>query len=273
MTTDASKQYVSNLEELQRDTSVFYRHVFHTLIDESVPFLVGGAYALTTYTGITRRTKDFDIFVLPHDIQRTLSILAKAGYRTELKYEHWIGKVMHAEHVIDLIFNSGNGICPVDQEWFEHAVPDEVLGLPLRLCPAEELIWQKAFIMERDRYDGADVAHLILARGEQLDWPRLLRRFGDHWHVLLAHLVLFTFIYPGEQSRIPRPIMDELLGRLQAQLDRGQAAERLCRGTLLSLLGYLDDVQREGYRDARLIPLGTMTERQVAAWTAAFERP
>ncbi len=59
------------------------------------------------------------------------------------------------------------------------------------------MIWSKAFIMERERYDGADIAHLILACGRDLDWRRLLGRFGRRWRVLLSHLVLFGFVYPG----------------------------------------------------------------------------
>ena len=53
--------------------------------------------------------------------------------------------------------------------------------------------------MERERYDGADIAHLLRARADQLAWRRLLRRFGPHWRVLLGHLVLFGFVYPGER--------------------------------------------------------------------------
>src|SRR5437899_2577696 len=82
-------------------------------------------------------------------------------------------------------------------------VADEVLGVPVRLCPAEEIIWSKAFIMERERYDGNDVAHLLRARGCALDWDRLLRRFDGHWRVLLSHIVLFGFIYPAERAAIP----------------------------------------------------------------------
>jgi hypothetical protein len=33
--------------------------------------------------------------------------------------------------------------------------------------------------MERERFDGADVAHIILAYGDRLDWRRLLERFGS----------------------------------------------------------------------------------------------
>jgi len=42
------------------------------------------------------------------------------------------------------------------------------------------MIWSKAFIMERDRYDGADIAHIIRTCGKGLDWSRLLHRFGSH---------------------------------------------------------------------------------------------
>jgi len=31
-----------------------------------------------------------------------------------------------------------------------------------------------------------------------------VRRFGDAWPVLLSHLILFGFIYPGERGRVPR---------------------------------------------------------------------
>jgi hypothetical protein len=42
------------------------------------------------------------------------------------------------------------------------------------------MIWSKAFIMERERFDGADVMHLIHENANRLDWNRLLERFGQH---------------------------------------------------------------------------------------------
>jgi hypothetical protein len=44
----------------------------------------------------------------------------------------------------------------------------------------------------------------------------------------------------------------------------------MCQGTLLSLRRYRVDVERWGYRDARLAPLGNMTVEEIARWTAAF---
>jgi hypothetical protein len=161
-------------------------------------------------------------------------------------------------------------VCAVDDDWFRHAVPSTVMGEPVRLCPAEETIWSKAFVMERERYDGADIAHLLHARAEALDWGRLARRFGRHWRVLLSHLVLFGFIYPSERTRIPEPLMRRCLHLLEEEM-RQAPARRICRGPITSRAQYLVDVQLWGYEDARLLPHGSMTESEASIWTAAID--
>jgi hypothetical protein len=251
----------------------FYAAALAALQGAGVEFLVGGAYALARYTGIVRDTKDLDVFVRPTDQDRTLASLAAAGYRTELRYPHWLGKAFCEDDVLDVIFGSGNGVAIVDDLWFRYAVPDSVLDVPVALTPVEEMIWSKAFIMERERFDGADVVHLIRAQGDRLDWDRLLARFGPHWRVLLSHLVLFGFIYPGERATVPAPVMDELQRRLQAERHAPPLEERLCQGTLLSREQYLPDVDARGYDDARLVPRGALTTYQVCLWTAAIDGP
>ena len=79
-----------------------------------------------------------------------------------------------------------------------------MLGVPVLLCPAEEMIWSKAFIMERERYDGADVAHLLRARAGDARLGRgCCAASATHWRVLLCHLVLFGFVYPAERDAGP----------------------------------------------------------------------
>ncbi len=246
-------------------TSAFYGHALALLSEADVPFLIGGAYALQRYTGIERHTKDLDLFLRPGDCPRALAVLRAAGYHAEIVSPHWLAKVRSREDFIDIIFNSGNGLAEVDDGWFAHAEPTELFGRTVQLCPAEETIWSKAFVMERERYDGADVAHILRARAATLDWQRLLRRFGEHWPVLLSHLVLFSYIYPRERTQVPGWVLDELVGRLRA----GRGAERgesVCRGTLLSHRDYLVDVQERGYRDARLPPHGRLTAADIAHW-------
>jgi hypothetical protein len=258
-------------EGLDPQTAEFYRESLGALIESGIPFLVGGAYALERYTGIARHTKDFDIFVRPVDCERALAVLAALGCQTDLTFSHWLAKAFRGDDFMDVIFSSGNGIATVDDLWFAHAVEADILGLPLRLSPPEEMIWSKSFIMERERYDGADIAHLVRAVGPQLDWDRLLARFDPHWHVLLSHLVLFRFIYPTDRDRVPARVVRALTARLEAELDAPPPPGRICRGTILSRGQYLVDVDNWGYRDARLEPVGGMNRRQIAHWTAAID--
>src|SRR5205823_228455 len=125
---------------------------------------------------------------------------------------------VYGEHdYVDLIFSSGNGVATVDESWFEHAVDTDVLGVAVRLCPPEETIWSKAFVQERERFDGADVLHLLHRLASSLDWPRVLSRFGPHWRVLFAHLVLFGFVYPDRRGSLPSWVLDELMRRFAAE--------------------------------------------------------
>jgi hypothetical protein len=253
------------------DAVDFYCDALDALGRARVPFLVGGAWAFHHYADIARYTKDFDIFLRPADVPRAMDALDAEGYRTEMPFPHWLAKAWSGDAFMDLIFNSGNGVVPVDDEWFEHAVPAQVLGLPLLLSPVEEMIWSKSFVMERERCDAADVAHLLRHCSDRIDWRRLVARFGDRWRVLLAHLVLFGFIYPGERTRVPAGVLAELSGRLEAEA-RHDAPERVCNGTVLSRAQYLVDIERWGYADGRLAPRGGMTPEQVARWTAAIDR-
>jgi len=257
-------------EQPNSDTAMFYRHVLETLNAAQVSFLVGGAYAFNRYTGIDRHTKDLDLFLRRSDFHRAAEALEKAGYRTELTFSHWLGKAHHDGFYIDLIFSSGNAVAEVDDQWFEYAIEEEVLGVPVKISPPEEMIWSKAYIMERERYDGADVAHLLRACGDKFDWARLFRRFDPHWRVLLAHLVLFGFIYPTHRKLIPASIMDELLERLRREMHEETSSENICFGTLLSREQYLSDIEQESLQDGRLEPLGRMTPEQTACWTRAI---
>jgi putative nucleotidyltransferase-like protein len=241
-------------DDLEPRLHRFYCAAIRALQRAQVPFLVGGAYALAQQTGIVRHTKDFDIFTRPQDCARVLAVFSAAGYRTEVADPCWLAKAYSGEDFIDVIFSSGNAVAGVDDAWFEHAIDAHVFGLPVQLCPAEETIWSKAFVMERERFDGADVAHLLRAYGERLDWQRVLARFGAHWRVLLSHLILFGFIYPAEQAAIPPEVLDTLLDRLQGERQEAPTAMRLCQGPLLSKVQYTIDVDRWGYQDARLLP-------------------
>jgi Nucleotidyl transferase of unknown function (DUF2204) len=268
---DSSAPAPSAPIRLNSPTHRFYRRVLRELGAAGIDFLVGGGYALERHLGIGRPVKDLDLFMRSDDVPRAFDRLrSRMSCETELTFPHWLGKIVRRNDHVDVIFNSGNGLCPVDDEWFRHAVPSQVLGVPVSLCPVEEMIWSKAFVMERERYDGADVAHLLHACAGTLDWTRLTRRFGPHWRVLFTHLTLFGFIYPSERRRIPETVMRRCLTLLEHEM-RTAPPRRICRGTLTSRAQYLVDVELWGYEDARVGPHGTMTDEETSIWTAAID--
>jgi hypothetical protein len=249
----------------------FYVRALGMLDENKVPYLVGGAYAFARYTGIERHTKDFDIFMKRSDFERATEVLSRAGYKTELTFPHWIGKAWDGDDFIDLIFSAGNAVAEVDELWFKYSVPERVLGMDVRLIPAEEMLWSKGLIMERERFDGADVAHVLHALAPKLEWRRLIRRYGTYWRVLYAHAILFGFIYPSDRSRIPKWVMEEFATRLGKEIGQPDPKEKICNGTIISRQQYLKDVSERGYKDARLEPIGNMTAEQIAEWTRGIE--
>jgi len=258
-------------DEVPPKTAEFFRRALRTLAEANVPFAVGGAFAHACFTGIRRATKDLDLFIRRQDYERVASLMEAQGWRAEVPYPHWLAKVFAGDDFIDLIFNSGNGLAPVDDRWFRDNAHADVLGVPVSIVKLEDALLSKAFIMERERYDGADIAHLLQASMEQLDWEGLLQRFGAHWRVLLAHLTLFGYIYPGERNRVPRWVMDNLMARLAEESHQPPAEDpHVCAGTLLSREQYLHDVERLGYVDGRLTPASTMTPEDVEVWTEAI---
>lgn len=249
----------------------FYAAAVEVLQTAEVPFLVGGAYAMRQYTNVFRDTKDFDVFVRPRHLKKALKAFRQAGYRAEIAYAHWLAKVHYGEAFIDIIFRAGNGLCEIADWWFERS-PKTVRLLHHRvgLVPVEAMIWQKAYIMERERFDGADVAHLVRACGRKIDWDFLLECFGPDWRVLFLHLTLFGFIYPGERGRVPAAVMERLIARLREELANPIKDEKLCRGTLISRAQFLPDIERWGYGDARLGARSKMTPAEIEVWTNAI---
>ena len=248
----------------------FYLHVLRTLNAAKAPFLVGGAHALRHYTGVDRNTKDFDIFVRREDYDSVMTLLSASGCDTDLTFPHWLGKATCETALVDVIFSSGNGVSLVDDDWFRHAKDALVFDIPVRLCPPEETIWSKAFVTERERYDGADIMHILLACMETLDWDRLLRRFGEHWRVLFSYLCLFGFVYPSERTRVPHWVMSALMERLEEELHAPAPDDRICQGTLISREQYLPDLELWGFADARLTMSNAMTQEEIEEWTRAI---
>lgn len=227
----------------------FYRKVLTILNESGIPFMLGGAFALFNYTGIYRDTKDLDVFCKPSDHLRMLKAFAQQGYRTELTDARWLCKVFSSDDFfIDIIFSSVNNICRVDDTWLEKAASGQLHGISVKFIPAEELFWCKIYVQNRERYDGADLNHLILKHGHRLDWKRILMRLDHHWQLLLQQLINFQFVYPGERDIIPRWLFDELMDRAHEQFDHAAAVEKVCRGPIIDNTQYQIDVKEWDYK-------------------------
>src|SRR5260221_4074510 len=114
MTTAASTDF-----GLDPQTRSFYQLTIAALQKADAPFLVGGAYAMAHYTGITRHTRDLDVFVRPQDARQVLQTLERAvGCTSKLTFPWWLGKAVCGDYFVDVIFSSGNGITRVDDIWF-----------------------------------------------------------------------------------------------------------------------------------------------------------
>jgi len=234
-----------------------------------VPVLVGGAFAFTHYTGMARDTKDLDLFLRREDVHAALAALGDEAFATSVPFPHWLAKAQLEALSIDIIFASGNGLGRVDDDWFQYASDANLYGERVKIVPPEELLCSKAFVMERERYDGADVAHLLRAQAMTLDWERILRRVNSHVPVLLSHVILFLYIYSDGSDRIPPGLLEDLQRRSAAALAE-TPDEPQCRGALLSRAQYLVDISLRGYADARLTT-GAMSPAEIETWTKGIE--
>jgi hypothetical protein len=240
---------MNDINNQQQEARAFYREALSLLNNSGTPYMLGGAFALFHYTDIYRDTKDLDVFCKYDAYGKILTYFADKGYRTEVTDIRWLGKIFDGEYYIDVIFSSPNNICLVDDSWYEHATKTTFEGVDTWLLPAEELIWCKCYVQNRERFDGADVNHILLKYGRQLNWKRLLTRMDQHWQVLLAQLLLFQFVYPADFHHIiPKWLFDELMSRAHDQYKLPAAVEKVCRGPLLDQTQYGVDIKEWNYK-------------------------
>jgi hypothetical protein len=228
-----------------------YRRALQALNGASIPYVVAGAYAIYEHTGIYRQTKDLDLFVEPSVVIPAARALHDAGFVMRLDDLHWLAKAFVGDKFVDLIYGMGNGVAFIDEQWGQHSRAGVLAAQPVRIAPAEELLWHRLFINERHRHDMSDVVHLILCSGDVLDWERLVARVGEHWPLLLAQLQIFSFVYPGYRSNVPAWVMERLIEQARADIGRDEEDADVTRGTLISRFSFAIDVREWGFSDPR----------------------
>jgi hypothetical protein len=213
-----------------------------------IPFAIAGAFALHKHTGIWRSTKDLDIVVEAEAVPAALEALEKHGFRTEIADPVWLAKAWRGDYFVDLITALGNAALVVDRSWLQRSEPYQLFGIACSVLGAEEIIASKLFVSRRERFDLADVAHLIRAVGQRLDWQRLCHLMKGHEELLLWSLVFFAYVYPAHVGLIPRGQWDSLLRKLQDDLEHPRH-DAPFRGTLIDPNMFAIDVTEWGERD------------------------
>ncbi len=239
--------------------------------ERHVPYVVAGAFALQRHTGIWRDTKDLDLFLPPEGAAQALQVLAEDRFETTVADPVWLAKAHRGEYYVDLITGMSNGVVTVDRSWIERGTVADVLGVETRILGAEELIASKLFVTRRERFDGADICHVIYRTRGQLDWQRLLGMVAGHEDLLLWALVLFAYVYPADADYVPGALWQKLLQDFQEHIRRPDATA-LFRGSLVDPMMFAIDVEEWGlpnlgrqYRERRVPKIGVKQKIDPAA--------
>jgi hypothetical protein len=230
---------------LPPEQKAFFREVLSLMNEHGLAYVVSGAFALQEHTGIFRDTKDLDLFCTAPTATRALAFLKQRGFQVEVTDTVWLGKAWRGEFFVDFITGMSNGVIRVDDSWIQRAFPEKVLGVASRVLAPEELIASKVFVNFRERFDGADIVHIIFGTKGKLDWQRLLRLLDGHAELLFWHLVLFHYVYPAHSQYVPHAIWDELIENFTRDLSEPDARERF-RGSLLDERMFAIDVNEWG---------------------------
>jgi hypothetical protein len=200
-------------EPLAPEAESLYRDVLSALNEHGVPYAVAGAFALQKYTGIWRVTKDLDVFMKSEDVPAVLAYLEERGFRCETLDPVWLAKAHRGEYFVDLISGMSNAAIVVDDSWMRRTQPAMIAGMESRIISPEDLLGSKLFVTRRERFDGADIAHIIYRTQGRLEWERILELAGEHWEIVLWALILFRYVYPAHTNYVPAPLWQDLLSR------------------------------------------------------------
>jgi hypothetical protein len=202
------------VEAVSDDQWATYRDAIQALRAAGIRFLLGGGFALATYVGRWRNTKDIDLYIMHEDRDKAVDALTKAGfadYFPTLPYDRaWIYRSTRDGLIVDIIWAMANQRAQTDEQWFSRAPEANVRGEPMRILPVEEFLWCKLYIMQRDHCDWTDAFNVVYAAGGQLDWEHVLERLEEDWPLLKGMLTVYTWVCPEQARELPDWLRTEL---------------------------------------------------------------
>ena len=102
-----------------------------------------------------------------------------------------------------------------------------ILDVRARVLAAEELLASKLFVVRRERFDGADIAHIIFASRGTLNWERVLVLVGEHWEILLLRPGAVSLCLPCVQSIRSTVGMAALAGSFLQRADQSKSVRKV----------------------------------------------
>jgi hypothetical protein len=183
-----------------------YDEVLTGAEEREIPFALGGAFAVATYTGCWRNTKDLDLYVPPEHKDRMIELVTDIGmadYFDTKGYDRWwIYRATRDGSIVDIIWAMANHRQQIDELWMSGPTVN-LRGHAIRTLPVEALLWDKLYIMQRDRCDWPDILNLLYAAGPSADWKMLLGRLGDDIPLMAGALSVFRWLAPDRARQFP----------------------------------------------------------------------
>lgn len=239
----------SSLEPVLDDSQrKFFSAVLKQLNRHGVAYAVTGAFALQQYTGVWRGIKDLDVCLTSEQLAAALPALCDYPFHCEISDPVWLAKIREGDHFADLITGMSNAALLVRDSWIERARPAVLLGIQTRVLAPEELMASKLFVAHRERFDGADVLHVIFRSRGALDWDHILDLMSEHWGLLFWALVLFQYVYPAHADYVPARVWALLMQRFQKEISTVNRAAPF-RGSLIDENMFAIDVREWGLDD------------------------
>jgi hypothetical protein len=200
-------------------------------LDRDILFALGGGLAFSEYAERMRNTKDLDLFILPKDRGAVIEALTETGfsdYFDEKPYDRsWIYRAVREHVIVDIIWTMPNHRMVVDEDWLTRGWDIDIRGVCMKLLPAEELLWSKLFVMQKDRCDWPDLLNLLRARSHDFDWERLLAKAGRDTILIGGLLSVFRWLVPRQANEVPSWVWDRVgLLRTDAVDDNGEHEAR-----------------------------------------------
>src|SRR5947209_8398605 len=164
----------SGLSAAPPEKRAAYSSVLREACDTGIVLAVGGSLAVSSYSGILRPIKDLDLYVAPDSKDRLIALLTQQGfedYFDRVPYDRgWIYRAVSEDLIVDVIWQMANRRALVDDCWLSRGPVVEFEQVSIRLLPLEEMVWNRLYVLQRDRCDWPDVFNLLDIAGDKIDW-------------------------------------------------------------------------------------------------------